>query len=490
MENSRKKWDDVFRDKLKNYRKEPPEEIWEGILANMNAGRSRNRVIYFRAIAAGVAILLAAGTGYYFLDHKGESSSPKSISIAQKEIRDSSADSPVDAEAIPRSENHRVAVQKGHPEEEEKEMTGRNAVHATGKDEVPARVKTALAAETGLASSSASPPLNPVPEEQFPLPEKTMPSRLKLPVDVLNHPLFAGVPVKIEDTIIRPAPEVTLPAGILLTDFELPPAEKEKTDKLFISAAFSPVYSYRSLGSEENGLSGYYADSEQPRISYSGGVSIGYQASRRLSLQTGLVYSRLGIQVNSIATFSSGMDYSGSASKADHVLFIGNSIGEVTRASGDQVILSSNNPSKDIRQDNTFTPGGNMVLDGITALPASLNLDQWFHFVEVPFMVQYKFIDRTVDLNLLGGLSTNFLLADEVILDENGDKSYFGTTGDIRKINYSGNLGLGMDIDLSKNLFFTFEPQFKYYLNSLNNHNLIISRPYYLGLYTGIRFKF
>ncbi len=282
---------------------------------------------------------------------------------------------------------------------------------------------------------------------------------------------------------------------MLTANADITPEEVAKSDKIYLAAAFSPVYSYRSLGSGETSLSGYYNKSENAQISYSGGVNVGYQASKRLSIQTGLVYSRLGIQVSSVESLSSASaDYNspGSAnSGSPEILFIGNSIGRVSTSMSNRVLLSPNTASADLRAEYANTPGSNLIKDQSAYRSAGVSLDQWFHFVEVPVMVKYKIIDRTVDFNLLGRTEHQHPPGQRCHHERHGgDKVHFGTTGDVRKLNYSGNIGLGMDVDLSRSLNFTFEPQFKYYLNSLNNHNLITSKPYYIGLYTGVRFEF
>jgi hypothetical protein len=91
-------------------------------------------------------------------------------------------------------------------------------------------------------------------------------------------------------------------------------------------------------------------------------------------------------------------------------------------------------------------------------------------------------------VNLLGGLSTNILVGNHASLTMSDKTSDIGSSQNIRSFNYMGNVGLGFDYNLGKNLLFTVEPQFKYFLNSINQGNLISNRPYMLGMFTGVKF--
>jgi hypothetical protein len=122
-------------------------------------------------------------------------------------------------------------------------------------------------------------------------------------------------------------------------------------------------------------------------------------------------------------------------------------------------------------------------------MPAG-KIEQYFQYLELPFLLRYKIIDRKLGVNLLGGVSTNILVGNRVSLTSGNKTSNIGTSQDIRNFNYMGNMGLGFDYNISRNLLFTVEPQFKYFLNSINQSSskLIANRPYMLGMFTGIKF--
>ena len=64
-----------------------------------------------------------------------------------------------------------------------------------------------------------------------------------------------------------------------------------------------------------------------------------------------------------------------------------------------------------------------------------------------------------------------------------------GEANNINSTSYSANFGLGLDYSLSKQWNINLEPQFKYQLNTFNNTSGNF-RPFFIGVYTGLSFKF
>ena len=102
-------------------------------------------------------------------------------------------------------------------------------------------------------------------------------------------------------------------------------------------------------------------------------------------------------------------------------------------------------------------------------------------------MARYAIIDRKINFHLLGGLSTNFLIASPVYLD-NGD--YYTDANNLNKVNYSSTVGLGLGYNFSSNFTFSIEPQFKYYLNKINTNSSTDVHPYSFGVFTGVTYLF
>ncbi|HYW93993.1 MAG TPA: outer membrane beta-barrel protein [Bacteroidales bacterium] len=489
MEERNNHIDGLLRVKLKGHRQEPPGMVWEGIREGLAADRKKRFLLYARRIAAGIAFLAAIGTGYYYLErHGSEPFSGKQTAVSRTSRK------PGNLESAPAGSK---------PDRENTNPVSAEQTPATDHQPPP---KVTEQAQKATGKSGTLPETGPVKDQALTAGGHTTrrPGKMeeteslsenygkKLPEGAFMHSLAEGLIAHTGDTIGTPGPRLVASWDMLAMKEAESSGTNEKKERLSLSASFSPVYSYRTLSVDNTSVRDYYNNSENPAVSYSGGVTLGFKASSRLRFQTGLVYARLGIEVGSVEAVSGISperfdNYSDISQNANYLL-MGNSIGEVNTSSGKEV--NTHNATKDSKADLGSGPGNSPIGAGTSYQQVDVSLDQWFHFVEVPFMLEYKVVDGKIDLNLLGGLSTNFLLANDVILKDNGERTYFGTTQDVRRINYSGNIGIGIDIDLTKSLLFTFEPQLKYYLNSFNNHNLITSRPYYIGMYTGIRYEF
>jgi hypothetical protein len=69
-------------------------------------------------------------------------------------------------------------------------------------------------------------------------------------------------------------------------------------DKFSLSASMSPLYSYRDI--DGGGNSDNFNSAENGKVSYSGGLQFGVRQNKKLSFQTGVFYSRLGLGIDNI----------------------------------------------------------------------------------------------------------------------------------------------------------------------------------------------
>ena len=110
-------------------------------------------------------------------------------------------------------------------------------------------------------------------------------------------------------------------------------------------------------------------------------------------------------------------------------------------------------------------------------------------YIEVPLELTYKLIDRKISVNVIGGLSALFLTNNSTFLENSSAKLELGEDENFNSFNQSANFGIGIDYLLSDRLGITVEPKFKYQLNALSD-NTADFRPFNVGLYSGITYKF
>jgi len=116
-------------------------------------------------------------------------------------------------------------------------------------------------------------------------------------------------------------------------------------------------------------------------------------------------------------------------------------------------------------------------------------LSQRIGYLEIPLEVKYRILNKKFGVSLLGGFSALFLTDNSVSIANEDRRLDLGEDSNFNDFNQSANLGLGLDYQFTENIGLSLEPTFKYQLNSLRNETTTF-RPYILGIYTGLSYKF
>ncbi len=268
------------------------------------------------------------------------------------------------------------------------------------------------------------------------------------------------------------------------TDQYITAEESEKTvNRWSIAALASPTY-YSRFVSGNDAISKQLSSSEQALVSYSGGLAFSYRINKRFSVQSGLFYSAIGQEVQGINSFSGFRPYD--VTKSDHNFEVLTANGTIFTSNPD-LFLSSSGPG-----DRIMTNYTNDVFDPAKAnlKPISNNLLQNFSYLEFPVVLRYKFVDRSVDFNLIGGLSYNMLVGNSVYTTSDGGKYNVGQTQGLNFITFSSSLGMGMEYSVSEKLSLNLEPTFRYYINPFNQMTISGVHPYSFGIFSGVSYKF
>ena len=117
------------------------------------------------------------------------------------------------------------------------------------------------------------------------------------------------------------------------------------------------------------------------------------------------------------------------------------------------------------------------------------SLDQSYSYVEVPLEAKYALVQKKLGVNLVGGVSTYFLYDNNVSITSFGKKTSLGEASNLNNMNFSGNVGLDLNYNLSPNLFLNASPMLKYQLNTFSEDSGGF-KPYFFGVYGGLNFRF
>lgn len=116
-------------------------------------------------------------------------------------------------------------------------------------------------------------------------------------------------------------------------------------------------------------------------------------------------------------------------------------------------------------------------------------ISQQMGYIEVPTEVSYKVLNKKFGIEVIGGLSTLFLTQNDVSLISAQRDMKIGEASNLNNIHLSSNIGLGFKYSFSKSFEANMEPMFKYQINTYRN-NAGDFKPYYMGVYTGISYRF
>jgi hypothetical protein len=258
---------------------------------------------------------------------------------------------------------------------------------------------------------------------------------------------------------------------------------EDKTSHWSIAALATPTY-YGKFNSNSDELSKQIMSSERAVVSYTGGVTLSYNVNKRFSIQSGLFYSSVGQEIDGINSFAGFQKYDNV--KGGHNFEVLTTNGTVYTNNPD-VFLFVNGDNERLKSNynkDVFDPQ-KASLDYINN-----TMQQNFSYLELPVFVRYKLIDRTVDFNLIGGLSYNMLLENSVYTLIDGNKYMIGTTQGMNMFSISSSVGMGMEYKFSEKLSLNLEPTFRYYLNTFDNVYSTGFHPYSFGIFSGISYKF
>jgi hypothetical protein len=258
----------------------------------------------------------------------------------------------------------------------------------------------------------------------------------------------------------------------------------KSTERWSIAAMASPTY-YSTINSGTDDLSKQLMASEQSMVSYSGGVALAYKVSRRLSIQSGLYYSSLGQSIDGINSYSGFQPYDNT--KGDRNFEVLTTRGTVYTNNADVFLIANNGTGE--RVVTSYTKD---VFDPKKSnLPFVNNsLHQNFSYLELPVVLRYKLIDKTIDFNLIGGVSYNLLIDNSVYTTIDGNKYPVGETEGLSLLTLSSSLGMGMEYNISKKFSLNLEPTFRYFLNPYNEVTGSKIHPYSFGIFSGVSYKF
>lgn len=454
----KQKIDEVFSARFQNYQEEVPPYIWDNINQKLHSSKKKKILFVVRAVAASAAIFIAFTAGYFFsnfhANNLAEQNNEITISNSNQIVPESSSKDIIPVTSIKKKSAVQDVVNK--------------------KDKIAFEDDLQLSLTENETYDNNN--HNNAPDIPTINADQNETSFMEY-ITKLNF-------IELERQAIEKS--ICYPENILIayveSESQIDESKlKDEINKWLLGGNMAANYSYRDItGSSNNSNSEMlYSDSydkniEKGVITYSGGVNVGYQISKRINVFSGVYYSEIG-------QMSENIQIDENQSRASESLNINSSAGKVNTN------ISSFNLVNSMSTDFHPLP---ISYDTETLKSNTISTDfyQSFEFIEIPVIVKYKVIDKKIDLNLIGGFSTNFLIDNNAYLDYENEKYSIGETENIENTNFKTTIAIGVEYEIGSNFSLNVEPTFKYFINSINSESSV--HPFTMGVFTGINYKF
>ncbi|WP_298901047.1 hypothetical protein [uncultured Psychroserpens sp.] len=246
--------------------------------------------------------------------------------------------------------------------------------------------------------------------------------------------------------------------------------ETEEPEELLkrwsVAPNVAPVY-FNTLGKGSPIDDQFINNTKEGDVNVSYGVKGSYAINKKLKIRAGINKVDLGYTTNNVVAFTRPTSSGNNTRQLQNIKLHDSTT----------TFISANSISYTTGPEILFTKEQGSI-------------DQQLGFIEVPIEVEYSLIDKKIGLNLIGGFSTLFLSNNEIYsVQNNGDRAFLGEATNINDMSYSANFGIGVNYNISKQLRFNLEPTFKYQINTFNDTSGDF-QPFFIGVYTGLSFKF
>ena len=288
---------------------------------------------------------------------------------------------------------------------------------------------------------------------------------------------IGALPPNTEDTKTAEALTSNIPEEDKKSIFEVIEAQEtlaETTDeggRWMVGPSLAPVY-FDSFGNGSPIASNFVNNSKSGSVNMSYGLQVAYKVSRRLSIRSGIHRVDYGYNTDEVGFTSSPI-----AQPSSLIRTI-----SYSENSKSLVVHSTASGAREPQQPS--------AVDITAPSPARQGqMVQEFGYLEVPVEMQYTLIDKKWGLNLIGGMSSLFLMDNSVSLESSGTITEVGESNNMNDLNFSTNLGFGVFYRLNPRLELNLLPMFKYQLNTFSQTEGSF-RPYSIGVYSGLSFRF
>ncbi len=506
----KKNLDRLFQEKFKGFSEIPDKKVWENISVSLDAKHKKRRIVPLWIKLGGVAALLAVAV--YLIDpfdsasdeiptvtdsEKLEDSSPVKKSEGseifeinpegEKAITDVGSDSenaqhndtvneevtsPEKTTVNKGVEDKRVVdseIQKSQVAQDDSKnsLTKNDRGNRSQTDEVlKNREETSAIVQNNMDKSESA--------------EKLVDGKSKESNKLLEEGL-----TETNDKDIVQNSETTVEESkkkSILDEIDEQGSEEQMTDKDLgnrwsVGGSIAPVY-FNSIGEGSPIHSSFTANSKSGDVNLSYGLSVAYALNKKLSIRTGINKVDYGYDTNDV-------EFSSSLSASNTIQFSGGN------GQFDNIDYRTDSENLVVESMDSFSAPVKNAAPELASKSATRTgvMGQQFGYLEVPLELNYALLDKRFGVNLVGGFSSLFLVDNSVILSSGDLTTEVGEANNLNSVNFSGNIGFGVNYKFTPKILLNIEPVFKYQLNTFSN-TAGQFQPFSVGVYSGLNFRF
>jgi hypothetical protein len=464
--------DRLFQENLKDFEVFPDAQVWKNIEQQLVKKKKRRVIpLWLRLGGAAATLLLLISSGIWFF--KTNESLPKTpdtnsiITDVDFDKKENNIDKSKDQENF---QKNQIDSKKGT-----------DVIFKTrGKGTIQLKNKTT----TRFATSTIKNESNSSPETTNEVNNLIKNSTATIAIDTKMEAVDTNSSAKFnaqtESVIVSSEKEEIIEGNKEKQDINEAIKESENTivleeevvntNKWSVGSTVAPVY-FNSLASGSPIDAALKENSKSTNASISYGVKVNYKINDKLSLQSGINSVELAYTTKNVTALVSSNEA------------LTNSTNLNTNVDGFSIVTTSS--------DNLVVQGVELITERARSSSLNLtgNLNQSMSYIEIPMEAKYSLLQQKFGVNVVGGISTYILYTNGIsILNENGSTT-LGEASNINNVNFSGNFGLDFDYNINKKLFINVSPMFKYQLNTFSKNDGGF-KPYFLGVYTGLNFRF
>ncbi|NNK11171.1 MAG: outer membrane beta-barrel protein [Flavobacteriaceae bacterium] len=491
----------VFREKLQDYSHLPEETVWENISASLDKKQKKRRILPIWWKMGGVAALFVIGLIIFLpqndLPTSEEVITDSELNVPSKDanseknlltdpvLSDSdTADDPENATVVSNSKNE-IEVLEKKTESNYQDLNGGSELAGredkTNEASKPVKNESALAAiasaETDKASENTTSEIiaaNVKGDQSDALKADKKAGVQKGKLLNENKELIVNSAPKKEEIkeVMQEDPEEENKTSIFeaIAQQEEENLKEESTKKWELGPRVAPVF-FSSLAQGSPIHSTFENNAKSGNVNMSYGLAVSYKVAKRVKIRSGIHKVDFGYDTRDV-NFSSSLNANtnGIIDNIDYSL------------SSRNLVVRSNTRSGKIATENA---------QDVAGPDPSLNgkMVQDFGYLEVPLELTYEILDRKFGVNVVGGLSSLFLVNNSVTLESNGITTEMGEANNLNDLNLSTNFGIGVSYQFNDKLQLSLEPMFKYQLNTFSETSGNF-QPFSMGVYSGLNFRF